>query len=469
MKLFPRTLFGQIMLVLVASLLAAQVASFWLTLDERARLGDRLRGAYAAQRIAGVISILDNAHSNERIRLLRALNVPPFHLSLSEPWVVSSNKQSEDVQLFIARIEHDLAQPVAIQILPIPSSEVRRRLGIFEPERHGFSLLNDPHFFAIHRDHGLPLAPMLVQAKLSDGTVLTFRHSLPPPNLDWPLQLLGLLCVLLVSFALLTAWVVRRLTRPLASLADTAAKLVDNPEQPAIPETGPLEISRAAKAFNAMQCDLKRYLETRSQALAGVSHDLRLPITRLRLRIEKMADRELKSKIESDLMEMDQMIGDTLAFLRAGSAEEKSVRLDLHALLETIIDDMAIMGANIRMTGKLPRPIHARPQNLRRCLNNLLDNAYRYGGGEIDVVVKEQDNHVEIRIDDNGIGIPASELERVFEPYVRLESSRAKHTGGTGLGLAIARAIARAHGGNIILAARPNGGTSAILTLPITG
>jgi signal transduction histidine kinase len=252
----------------------------------------------------------------------------------------------------------------------------------------------------------------------------------------------------------------------LASLADAATGLAQNLEQPPLPENGPAEIAQAARAFNAMQRDIKRYLETRAQALAGVSHDLRLPITRLRLRLEKIEEGELRNKMENDLTEMDQMIGSTLEFLRAGSSAEKASRLDLNALVESVTEDMITVGATIRQHGSVAQPMLVRPQALRRCLTNLLENARRYGGGDVDISLQEKEGRVEIRVDDRGPGIPKDDLERVFEPFVRIESSRAKQTGGSGLGLAIARAIARAHSGDVRLEPREGGGISAILTLP---
>lgn len=469
MKLLPRTLFGQILLALFTGLIAAQAAGFWLMLDDRIKLGERLRGVYTAQRIAGVISILDHADPAERSRLMHALNVPPTHLTMDEPWHGSTDVSADDAKPFIDRVTRELGQPIAIQVLSIRRGENRlreeaaaTRAREIEPPPAATGVRPVTRW-----DNGGPSIVFLIgQAKLSDGTVLTFQHSLPPQSMDWPLRLLGFLILLVVSVALLAGWAVRRLTRPLASLADAASGLARNLEQSPLPETGPLEVSRAAQAFNAMQRDLKRYLETRAQALVGVSHDLRLPITRLRLRLEKLADSELKSKMEHDLIEMDEMIGSTLEFLRAGTAQEKTVRLDLNALLESVTEDMMAIGAQIRIEGRVSAPLLARPQALRRCLSNLLDNARRYGSEQIDLSVMERNDAIEIRIEDRGKGIPPSELERVFEPYVRLESSRAKHTGGSGLGLAIARAIARAHGGDVTLEARLNGGLSAILALP---
>jgi signal transduction histidine kinase len=469
MRLLPRTLFGQILLALFVGLLAAQALGFWLMLDERVRLRERLGGYYTAQRIAGIISILDHAERADRARLLRALDVPPTRISLSQPWDGANRDDSEDAQAFMERIAAELDQPIRLQVLALKRAELRRRdeFGRRMPraDHPMFSADHEPGMGRRWRG-GPPIVNLVGQAMLSDGEVLTFRHALPHPSLDWPLRLLGLLTVLGVSVALLAGWAVRRLTRPLEALSDAASGLARNLEQPPLPETGPLEVSRAARAFNAMQRDLKRYLETRAAALAGVSHDLRIPLTRLRLRLERLPDDELKAQMESDLSEMDKMIGNTLDFLRAGRVPEKPVRMDINALLESMAEDEIALGAQVRLHGRAAGPVTVRPQALRRCLANLLDNARRYGGGEIDLSVAEQDGWLEIRVGDRGPGIPEAERERVFEPYVRLDSSRAKHTGGSGLGLAIARAIARAQGGDLTLAARDGGGACAILTLP---
>lgn len=468
MRVLPRTLFGQMLLALFAGLIAAQSLGFWLMLDDRVRFGERLLGAYAAQRMAGVISILDRAGPAERARLLHALNVPPIHISLNDPWHPAPENSSEDARLFIKRVASELERPAPLQVLSIKRAEGHRHGN--RPDEHPQAPEAAPpatgeHFENRH-GRGPPILFVVGQAKLADGAVLTFRHSLPQQGLDWPLRLLVLLVVLGVSVAVLSGWAVRRLTRPLASLADAATGLAQNLEQPPLPENGPLEISRAAQAFNAMQRDLKRYLETRAQALAAVSHDLRLPITRLRLRLERVSDKELKVKMEGDLSEMDGMIGNTLEFLRAGSSAEKLQKLDINALLESMVGDMAMAGAQVELHGAASDPIFAKPQALRRCLANLLDNAWRYGGEHIDVSTAEHGDRLEIRVEDRGPGIPREELERVFEPYVRIESSRAKHTGGTGLGLAIARAIARAHGGDVRLSLREGGGACATLALP---
>ncbi len=455
MKFLPSTLFGQILLALIAGMLAAQTLGILLMLDDRERVGSKVLGEYAAQRIAGIISILDEEDPQERARHARDLDVPPTRLTLDEPWQSKGAENSEDAIEFVSLVAKGLERPHPLQVLSIRHAE-RPRGDDAAAQRV------EPRPEPGTR----PFMFIVAQTMLSDGAVLTFRHVVPEHSPDWPLRVLGLVCFVGLVVTLLSAWVVRRLTLPLASLADAASGLARNLDQAPLPESGPQEVSRAARAFNTMQRELKLYLESRAQALAGVSHDLRLPITRLRLRIERLPDGELKSGIEDELAEMDGMIGETLEFLRAGSAAETPVLLDLNALLEAVVEDMKALGARIRVDGKALAPVRARPRGLQRCLSNLLDNARHYGGGDIDVRIRDSDSGVEIRVEDRGPGIPESDMERVFEPYVRLESSRARHTGGTGLGLPIARAIARVHGGDITLEPRSGGGLAAVLRLP---
>jgi signal transduction histidine kinase len=476
MKFLPKTLFGRILLAMFGGLLAVQSVGVWLMLEDRARFGERLLGEYVAQRIAGILVILNDAQPAERGRLVRALSTAPIRLSLEDEWQEGEVDASEDAKAFIGRIEREIERPLKLQVLSIRKVERRgegRQRDEFGPGSRRENA--DGAFEKLERlerpersGRGVRGAFLVVtgQARLADGVVVTFRRALPQPSLEWPIRALALLGVLGLFVAFIAGWALRKVTRPLASLADAASGLARDLNRPPLPETGPQEVARAAQAFNAMQRDLRRYLETRAHALAGVSHDLRLPLTRLRLRLERLPEGELRSKIEDDLAEMDAMIGSTLEYLGAGSAAEKAVRLNLNALLEAVVEDMEPLGAHITVEGEAAAPILGQPQAIRRCLSNLLENARRYGGEAIGLKVRDLGEAVEIRVEDRGPGIPAADMERVFEPYVRLEASRAKHTGGTGLGLAIARAIARANGGDIALEAREGGGLAAVLTLP---
>lgn len=470
MRFLPKTLFGRILMAMFCGLLAVQSVGVWLMLEDRARFGERLLGEYVAQRIGGILVILDDAQAAERVRLVRALSTAPVRLSLDEAWQEGEVEKSEDSKAFVGRIEREIERPMPLQVLSILSVERRGEIRPREkseglPRRESREVAAGRFERQGRGMHG-PFLVVTGQAKLTDGTVVTFRRALPQPSLEWPIRALALLAVLGLFVAFVAGWALRKVTRPLASLADAASGLARDLNRPPLPETGPQEVARAAQAFNAMQRDLRRYLETRAHALAGVSHDLRLPLTRLRLRLERLPEGELRSKIEDDIAEMDAMIGSTLEYLGAGSAAEKPVRLNLNALLEGVVEDMEPLGAHIIVDGEASAPILAQPQAIRRCVANLLENARRYGGTDIDLRVRDEGDNVEIRVEDRGPGIPAADIERVFEPYVRLEASRARHTGGTGLGLAIARAIARANGGDITLEPRIGGGLAAVLRLP---
>jgi len=457
MKLLPRSLFGRVVFATVVAVVASQLVVAWLLLNERARLASRVWGDPAAQRIAGFISAIDGATPAERMRIINTTGLRPSHASLDEPWHKAGDEPPSEAIAFLAKLRKELARPIEAQMLVLgpdwpPSVPGARPT----PVMSGGPL----------EDSRRRLRLVAVQARLGDGSVLTLRHALPPPLAGPPTNLLVGVALLVAIAGTLTAWTVRRLTLPLGTLARAAGGLANNLDQPPLPESGPAEVASAAASFNRMQQDLKRNLETRSQALAAVSHDLRLPITRIRLRIERLQDEGIREAIESDLVEMDRMIGDTLEFLRAGHSGEQPARIDVNALVESVAEDMRALGCQIQTHGEARTPLLARGQAVRRCLGNLVDNARRYGGGTVDLTVRDETEQVEFVIEDRGPGIPEAERERVFEPYVRLEASRARHTGGTGLGLAIARAIARGHGGEVALESREGGGLRAILKFP---
>lgn len=455
MRLLPRSLFGQVVFATVVAVVVAQLVVAWLLLDERSRLARHLWGDQAAQRIAGFINAVDAASPAERVRIITTTGLRPAHASLDEPWRQAGEQPPPEAAALLANLRKDLTRPIEVQMLMLSPDWPPILPGAAPPAAAGFD--DDPR---------RRLRRIAVQARLSDGAVLTLRHALPPPLAQPPTQLLIGVAVLVAIAGALSAWSVRRLTRPLGTLAEAARGLANNLDQPPLPESGPAEVATAAASFNRMQKDLKRNLETRSLALAAVSHDLRLPITRIRLRIERLRDEATREAIDSDLVEMDRMIGNTLEFLRAGHSGEQPARIDVNALVETVAEDMRALGCLVETRGEARAPLVARGQAVRRCLGNLVDNARRYGAGQVELTVRDQADRVELIVEDRGPGIPEAERERMFEPYVRLETSRARHTGGTGLGLAIARAIARSHGGDVALESRDGGGLRAILWLP---
>jgi signal transduction histidine kinase len=214
-----------------------------------------------------------------------------------------------------------------------------------------------------------------------------------------------------------------------------------------------------------MQARLAGYVRDRTRVLAAMSHDLKTPITRLRLRSELLEAPQLRAKFTKDLDEMESMVGATLDFLRGLENREPVKPVDVMALLESLQADAREAGGAVEIEGETARPYPGGPQALKRCLGNLIENAVKYGQSAR-VLVDDNDERLEIRIQDKGPGLPAAELERVFEPFYRVEGSRSRETGGTGLGLTIARGIAEAHGGRLSLRNREEGGLEATLQLP---
>jgi signal transduction histidine kinase len=228
-------------------------------------------------------------------------------------------------------------------------------------------------------------------------------------------------------------------------------------------------VATAARAFNRMAENIRRFVDGRTQMLAAIGHDLRTPITRLRLRAEFMEDEQQRARMLADLAEMEAMIAATLAFARDDAAAEPAVPLDLAALARTVLDEAGDARPEIAERLAYAGPEHlvlpARPVALKRALSNLVGNAIAYGGAAR-LALEAAPGQVTLRVEDDGPGIPPAELEAVFQPFRRLEASRNRETGGTGLGLTIARSILRAHGGEVRLANRPGGGLTALATLP---
>ena len=281
----------------------------------------------------------------------------------------------------------------------------------------------------------------------------------------------------LAAFLLMTAaagvlalWAVRRLLAPVRALSEAAERLGRDVNAPPLPEDGPAEVANAAAAFNTMAARIRRFVDDRTFLLTAIGHDLRTPITRLKLRAEWMQDEEQRRKMLADLDEMAAMVAATLAFGRDTAANEAPVALDLAALLRTVLDEAADARPStpdaLSYAGPERLTMRARPSGFKRAFANLIGNAITYGGGARVTLEGVSGDGVRVRIEDDGPGLAADQLDRVFEPFHRVEASRNRETGGTGLGLPIARGIIRAHGGDVTLANRAGGGLVATVTLP---
>lgn len=286
-----------------------------------------------------------------------------------------------------------------------------------------------------------------------------------PPGLQLSLTLD--IAVRLAALVAAAWWAARWLTRPVQRLAAAAQSLGEEGASPPLAEEGPKEFRDASRVFNQMQARIRRQLADRDRFVAAVSHDLRTPLTRLRLRTETLPDADDRLRMGRDIAEMDAMITATLEHLRGVAHAEPLALVDMRALAESLADDLQDMGHAVTVQGECA-PLQARPGALRRCLDNLVGNAVRYGGSA-ELTLRDGPEALCITIRDHGPGLPEAELARVMEPFYRVEASRNRASGGMGLGLSIARDIALRHGGGLSLRNAQGGGLEATLSLPRTG
>ncbi len=488
--LLPSSLFGRLVVVLGLGLLVAQLLSAAINLAERDRLLLTSGGMQQAQRITDAVHLLDGLKRAERERVVAVLSAPPLVLSLHDapgtPATDGGGARARMVQAMLAaslgpgrRVQVEVLAPAeaAASTAPEPGfgpGHMGRGPGMMGggpgmggtgPGTMGAGrgmMGGGPGYGRAWAGAGPALR---TQVQLLDGSWARFDTALPRPDDSLPWRLGLSLLVLLAAVLGLATVAVRWVTRPLLVLATAADELGHDLHRPPLPEDGPREIRQAARAFNTMQQRLNRFVEDRTRILAAMSHDLKTPITRMRLRAELLDDESLRERFEADLLEMQQMVQHTLDFMRGLGGSEPARAVDLAGLLDGLRADHEAMGRRVTVEATTVRPVKAVPSLLKRALGNLVDNAVQYGG-RATVRVEDHPDRVLIQVLDEGPGLAEADLERVFEPFYRVEASRSRATGGTGLGLTIARNIAQTHGGDIVLRNRPEGGLAAVLTLP---
>lgn len=415
----------------------------------------------AAERIAAAARFLD--HSAPPLRPLIAESISGSSLFIAAtPGSMVGNERPPDNRT--ARL-HDV---IAARLIDMRWRDLRVDYGIGPDDGHSHLWSWVPSLWSDERrrsDQILSLQDrgqtFTVSLQLMDGTWLNFSFasvsSLPFSSWSHLLALAaGIVAVMALGIAAM-----RLITRPIDSLARAAEELGRGAKPRDVPEAGLDEVRQAARAFNQMQRRIRRMVEDRTQMIAAISHDLRTPITRLRLRAEFVEDAEEQQKMLADLDQMEAIIRSTLAFAREDSDNEVTTSVDLSALLR----EVAETHPPARVMTQTPCILRGRPVALRRCFDNLVENAIRYGNTAA-VALHDRGDKVEITIDDTGPGIPEDRVNDVFRPFVRLEESRNRESGGAGLGLAIARSVVLAHGGTIILSNRPEGGLRALVRLP---
>ncbi|MEP6790288.1 MAG: ATP-binding protein [Ramlibacter sp.] len=431
---WPDTLFGRLLLIFLAGLVAAHALSFWLVFMERGMAARTMMAAYLAQDVSSAVGILERVPQAERAAWLPRLARRNYRYLLGAPEAPLQGGADKPVREVAAAVS-----------------------GALGP---GYSV-------AAGMQAG-DAATLRLQLRLADGTPLAVELVPPPMEVSpWVLAVLAAQLALLLA---LTWWAVRLATRPLQRLAEAADALGPGATAQPLSVEGPREVAQAARAFNAIQQRISTYLAERMQILAAVSHDLLTPITRMRLRAELLDDTALRDKLQHDLDAMQELVREGIAYARsAHSANEPAVRVDLRSLLDSLACDYvdAWHAVTLEMEGELT--VTTRPLALRRIVGNLVDNAIKFAGQAQLAVSRTPGDApgVTIAVCDRGPGIPESDLHSVFRPFYRLENSRSRETGGSGLGLAIAQQLASAIGGTLELSNRPGGGLQARLAVPV--
>lgn len=306
--------------------------------------------------------------------------------------------------------------------------------------------------------------PFSASLRLPDGRWATIE---PPRDLIAPWQRRILLSMLLSMLILAPiVWLLaRRITRPIRAFAQAAERLGDDPDAEPLQARGPREVRTAISAFNDMQGSIRGHIHRRTQTVAAIAHDLRTPLTRLRFRAEQ-APEGLRDRMAADIEEMDALIGQAMAYVRGETPPERLERLDLNDLAAACAAGFAETGQPVAFSGRTTLPVTGDAAGLKRAIDNLIENAVKFGGAARVSAAAEQ-GQATVTVDDDGPGLDPAELTAVLEPFVRGEQSRNRATGGAGLGLAVARQAARASGGELTLANRPEGGLRARLSLPL--
>lgn len=447
-RLLPDTLAGRTIVILLFSLGLFHLWSLWIYQLGVADVRGSTREEQLAARLASVQRVIMALPETEREHTARAFSTETMEIQWSRDSAVPPH----------AATGHRIAL-------------VRQRLGEMVPE-----ITDTPMRLAFGGpDARWPTSDaeggddrLVAAIELPDGSWLNFSVAKLPMAAASDHGVLGSLTAMALGILLVSVFLVRSVTAPLRSLAEAADRIGIDAGSPDLPLRGPREVRQAANAFNRMQTRIKRLIEDRTQTLAAVSHDLKTPITRLRLRAQFVGDEDLRQTIETDLDEMEAMISSTLAFLRGDASGEEIRTVDLATILETVCDHLLDGGHDVALQAAAPAPLRCRPLAIKRALSNLAENAVKYGR-RAQVSLQRRDEDWCIAIRDDGPGIPPAELDRVFDPFYRLETSRSRETGGTGLGLTVARSTIRAHGGDITLANHPDGGLQVTVTLPLAG
>lgn len=458
-RLWPRSLAVRLSVLLIVALAAAQLG---LTLSLNRERDNVVEGLLHSQAFNQTVTLT---------RLLNASNVPNDEVLLSA-------FQSRNSCVSIGTAAPAEPMTVQEQLLATTLAAMLHGNQAGTPAVHILSN-SDPHIVcALEDDDEAPSGPggagrsyedpdqdgdhaavLVTEVPLVDGRWLRFVTAIDIANdMGSRLSLISFL-VSSLAVAIVTVWVVRSQTASLRTLASASDRFGRGETVEHLPSHGPSEVDRATEAFNTMQSRLTQFMRDRIQLLASISHDLRTPLTTLRLKAEFIEDEQVRDDLVATIDELTAIANATLEFTRAETASETSIDLDMADLVREVAAEFQLAKADVSIEHIEGAPIVGRPVALKRALRNLVENAVRYGK-RARLTVKSDGGAVLVQVDDDGPGIPPNRMADVFKPFVRLEDSRSSETGGLGLGLAIAQGIVLSHGGTLTLVNRPGGGVS---------
>jgi len=445
-KFWPRTLVVQLIAVTAAAVAVSSLVVMAGFEYGNQRQNEGANNERVLDRASSVATTLSAIDPSSRAVVLNAMSSPrlwQFKIRSNTNLVA---QMDEDEQQLARRLTAGLPDKVQNMPVVVQLHENPAEIPQSELPAHG-----DPHATAIHII--LPL----------DRNTMLSAVFLPPPA-SWPMELViaTLLAIFLTSAA--AALVARRVVRPLAELTAAASLVAGGARAPHVEEKGPEDVRDAAVAFNKMTGEVMRTLESQRHLLSAVGHDLRTPLTAMRINLEFIEDQDLRDRLVENLDELQALTEQVLSAARGAGGEPRR-NVDLSALVESLVADLDDLGEPVSWQNHAPAPVNCRPNEIRRAVRNLVENALAYGR-KADVQIAERADGYDVVVEDEGPGIPDRDRQRVFEPFVRLESSRNAATGGTGLGLTLVKAIVEGHGGAIMLENRAGGGLRARLHLP---
>ena len=465
-RLFPQSLPAWILLILVAGLITAQAATLIIAAHGVSNAGRSFEFFRLGERTVALAKAFHAATPDMRQTLLSEMANPSLTLAMSDRPAVATALPSDDE---LAELEDILVAKLTRNgVTDIRVREDGPLNAGHNPQNHGASQTEEEGAVELQLSRAASRlgksGRFTVAIQFNDGQWLNFVTPVTPDPPVLTRENMPLYVGAAIAIILLSLWTIRQLTAPYGAFERAVSALGDDLNRPPLPETGSGEVKAAVKAVNALQAKLQDYVAEREHLAAALAHDLRTPITRLRLRFELLKKRGDTEPLLADLAEIEKIIQSVVDFASHEVKKEPDAKIDLVSLVEAVCDDFpdvsldqAAMPARVLCSG--------RPIALKRCLTNLIDNAVKYGK-TASVSIEDSPDAVNVVIEDEGEGMEPGDVERLFKPFERLDRSRNRGTGGIGLGLAIARGIARAHSGDIHMYRREQAGMRVVLSLP---